>query len=152
MGDKFLDVLAGFAGAAGQTTIEDRGHPRLKGEYHLELKSAEFESDSNQYGPFVKATLGWNVCDPGDDQDTGVQTMYFINTTKDGKLSFGGQDIVRLAGIIAGEPIADNNPVQAVEIIRGAVGSVIKGKCFPNKKGYQCFDPKSLEAAVGANA
>jgi len=146
----FQDVLAGFITAARETDIGDDFYIP-KGEKYLSLADAEFEPSTNDYGPFVKATLGWVVQDVGEDQGREFSTIYFLNLTKDGKLSFGGQDILRIATVLAGEPIADNNPVEAAAVIQGSIGAVIKAKCSARtdkKSGneYPRIRPLSLEA------
>jgi hypothetical protein len=147
----FMDVLAGFIPAARDTEIGDGGYFIPKGEQHLSLNKSEFEPGTNDYGPFVKATLTWGICDPGEDQDREFNTVYFINHTKDGKLSFGGQDLVRIATVLAGEPIEDNNPANAAAVIQGSTGAVIKAKCSARKDRktgdeYPRVRPISLEA------
>jgi hypothetical protein len=147
----FMDTLAGFIPAARDTEIGDGSYFIPKGEKYLSLNTAEFEPGENDYGPFVKATLTWGICDPGEDQDREFSTVYFVNLTKDGGLSFGGQDIVRLATVFAGEPIEDNNPVNAATILQGSIGAVIKAKCSARKNPrtgdeYPRVRPISLEA------
>lgn len=152
----FMDVLAGFIPVARDTEIGDGGYFIPRGEKHLALAGSEFEPGTNDYGPFVKATLTWSICDPGEDQDREFTTVYFVNTTKDGKLSFGGQDLLRLATVFAGEPIEDNNPVNAAAVIQGSDGAVIRAKCFA-RKGKQSGDeyprirPLSLEAVPSSS-
>jgi hypothetical protein len=152
----FMDVLAGFIPAARDTEIGDGGYFIPKGEKHLSLNGSEFESLTNDYGPYVKATLTWGICDPGEDQGREFNTIYFVNAAKpdkDGviKLSFGGQDLVRIATVLAGEPIEDNNPANAAAIIEGSTGAVIKAKCSARKNPktgdlYPRVLPMSLEA------
>jgi hypothetical protein len=147
----FQDVLAGFIPAARDTEVGDGGYYIPKGEKHLSLIAAEFEPGTNDYGAFVKATLGWTVNDIGEDEGREFTTVYFINLTKDGKLSFGGQDILRLAAVFAGEPIADNNPLSAAQVIEGSIGAVIRAKCSARKNPktgdeYPRVRPLSLEA------
>jgi hypothetical protein len=153
----FMDVLAGFIPVARDTEVGDGGYFIPKGEKHLSLNTAEFEPGTNDYGPFVKATLTWGICDPGEDQDREFSTVYFVNTMKPdkgtgvAKLSFGGQDLLRLAAVFAGEPIADNNPVNAAAVIQGSIGAVIKAKCSARKNPktgdeYPRVRPLSLEA------
>lgn len=149
----FMDVLAGFIPVARDTEVGDGGYFIPKGEKHLSLNTAEFEPGTNDYGPFVKATLTWGICDPGEDQDREFSTVYFVNSTKDGKLSFGGQDLLRLAAVFAGEPIADNNPVNGAAVIQGSIGAVIKAKCSVRKdkksgNEYPRVRPLSLEATA----
>jgi len=86
----FMDVLAGFIPAARDTEVSDGGYFIPKGEKHLSLMDANFEPGTNDYGPYVKVTIVWSICDPGEDQDREFFTVYFVNTTKDDKLSFGG--------------------------------------------------------------
>lgn len=150
-GQSFQDVLAGFVPAARDTEISSGDYFIPKGEKHLSLNKAEFEPGTNDYGAFVKATLGWTIMDIGEDQDREFSTTYFINLTKDDKLSFGGQDIVRLATVMAGEPIPDNNPSDAAAVIQGSIGAVIKAKCSARKDKksgdeYPRIRPMSLEA------
>jgi len=147
----FMDVLAGFIPAARDTEVSDGGYFIPKGEKHLSLMDANFEPGTNDYGPYVKVTIVWSICDPGEDQDREFFTVHFVNTTKDDKLSFGGQDILRLATVLAGEPIEDNNPATAAAIIQGSIGAVIRAKCSarPDKKTgneYPRVRPLSLEA------
>jgi len=147
----FMDVLAGFVPMARDTDIGDDGYFIPVGEKHLSLASAEFEPGTNNYGAYVKATLGWAICDPGEDQDREFSTVYFINASKDGKLSFGGQDMVRIATLLAGEPIAENNPMNAAAVIEGSIGAVIRAKCSARKdkksgNDYPRVRPISLEA------
>jgi len=152
----FQDVLAGFIPAARETDIGDDSYYIPKGEKYLSLATAEFEPGENNYGPFVKATLGWSICDPGEEQDREFFTVHFVNLTKKdkngvSKLSFDGQDVLRIATVLAGEPIADNNPVNAATVIQSSIGAVIKAKCFArqNKKTgrkYPGIRPLSLEA------
>ena len=147
----FMDVLAGFIPAARDTEIKDGGYFIPKGEKHLSLTESEFEPLTNDYGPYVRATLTWTICNPGEEQDRTFNTRYFVNTTKKGELSYGGQDLVRIATVFAGEPIEDNNPANAAAVIQGSIGAVIKAKCSgrkDNKTGdeYPRIRPMSLEA------
>jgi hypothetical protein len=146
-----MDVLAEFVPAARETEIGDGTFYIPKGEKHLALTESEFESDTNDYGPYVKATLTWTICDPGEEQDRTFSTVYFVNTTKDGKLSFGGQDLVRIATVLAGEPIEENSPANAAAVIQGSTGAVIKAKCSVRKDKktggeFPRIRPLSLEA------
>lgn len=147
----FMDVLAGFIPAARETEISDGDFYIPKGEKHLALVGSDFEPGTNDYGAFVKAAVNWSICDPGEEQDREFSTTYFINSTKDGKLSFGGQDVIRLATLLAGEAIADNNPANAAAVIQGSVGAVIRAKCSARKdkksgNEYPRVRPISLEA------
>lgn len=157
-GQNFMDVLAGFIPAARDTDMGDDGFFIPKGEKCLALVKAEFEPGTNDYGSYVKATLGWSICDIGEDQDREFQTVDFINLTKDGKLSIGGQNIVRIAGVLAGEPIADNDPQNAAAVIQGAVGnSAIRARCSARKdkktgNEYPRIRPLSLEATAPQSA
>lgn len=153
MGKSFSDVLAGFCDAAKNTEIQtkDRFIPP-QGEYHLQLCEKDSEAKTNQYGAYVQTNLKFKVLDPGDCQDREFTIVYLINTTKDGDLNFGGQNFVSLAGILAGEPIADNNPVVADAIVTDACssGAVIRSRVFTTKKGYAGIEALSLETPIAA--
>jgi len=151
MGKDFASVLAGFCDAAKRTTIQDRdrsGPPN--GEYHLQMVKKNSEAKTNQYGAYVQTNMGFKVLDPGEQQDREFTVVFLINTTKEGDLNFGGQNFVQLAGILAGEPIMDNNPVTADFVVAAACdkGDVIRARVFQRKNGYTGLEALSLETPV----
>ena len=153
MAKSFSDVLAGFCDAAKKTTIQERdrsGPPN--GEYHLQMVKKLSEAKTNQYGAYVQTNLGFKILDPGDLQDREFTVVFLINTTKEGDLNFGGQNFVQLAGILAGEPIADNNPVTADSVVTAACdkGDVIRCRVFTRKNGYTGIEALSLETPIAA--
>lgn len=153
MAQSFEDVLGTFVDAAASTELQESGRVSVPtGEYNLEVGEATFEPKTNQYGPYVMAKVKFSILDAGDLQGRGFGITFLVNTTKDGKLSFGGQDLVKLGNVLAGEPIQGNNPQTAASIIMGSKGSVIRSRVFTTKKGYLGIDPMSLEAAPSVSA
>ena len=148
MAQDFSSVLAGFCDAAAKTEIKERDHfiPPTA-EYHLLMIKKESETKSNQYGPYVQTNLALKIMDPGEFQDREFTVVFLINLTKDGELNFGGQNLVSLANILAGEVIEDNNPVTADAVIAGSCdkSDVIRARVFTTKKGYAGIQALSLE-------
>lgn len=153
MEKSFVDVLAEFQGAAAQTTIEarDRFIPP-QGDYHLQLCKKESKAATNQYGPYVQSNVTLKIVDPGEFQDREFTIVFLINKTKEGTMNYGGQNYVTLGGVLGGEPIADNNPVVADQLVGAACdrGDVIKARVFTTKKGYAGIEALSLESPIAA--
>lgn len=144
-----MDVLGDMCDAAQQTTLGSGGGCPLppKQEFHLELVSHDAEAGKNEYGSFVKAQIGFRCIEPGEFEDREWLQTYFINKTKDGKLSGGGQSYVKLANVLGGEEIEGNNPQEAKAVIEGSIGSAVRVKTWENNKGYTQLDPLSLADA-----
>lgn len=153
MNASFSDVLAGFQGAAAKTKLDVGGGLRpAPGEYHLQLISVATEAKTNQYGPFVQSKLKFGIMDPGDLQGQEFTVVYLINLDKEGKLNYGGQNFVFLAGILAGEPIEGNDPLMSSSIIEAActANAVIHARVFQTKKDFNGINPMSLETPIEA--
>lgn len=162
MAQSFTDVLAKFSGAAARTEIKGGRGEMPTGEFNLQLVSKKSEVKSNQFGPFVQTDVVFKVLDPGDFQDRNITMTYLINTSKpddkgEVKLSYGGQDYVSLASLLAGEPIQNNDPVVADSIVVSACedSAVIRGRIFKRKanaqgKIYHGLEPLSLETPPAA--
>ncbi len=147
----FSTVLAGFQGAAAKAKVDGGGRMRpTPGEYHLQFVDLKVESKTNQFGPFVQANLKLMIIDQGEFQNKDFTVVYLINLDKEGELNFGGKNLIFLAGILAGEPIADNDPVTSMTVIENACegGQIVKARVFQTKKDYNGIDPMSLETPI----
>ena len=144
----FESVLGTFVDAARSTEIQEYEGGIPPGDYSLQLKAKESVAKSNQYGPFVQTTVTFVVVSTGDYEAREFKIVYLINKMKDGQLSYGGQNLVSLAGILAGEPIEDNNPLTADQVVSSAVDSstVISARVFKRKNGYMGVQALSLES------
>ncbi len=144
----FSTVLAGFQGAAAASKCDGSGRMRpTPGEYHLQFIDLKVESKTNQFGPYVQANLKLMIVDAGEFQNKEFTVTYLINLDKEGALNFQGRNLIFLAGILAGEPIADNDPVTSMNVIENActTSEIIKSRVFQTKKAYNGIDPMSLE-------
>lgn len=147
----FMSALGDMVDAAQGTELGSGGGGcplPAKAEFHLEVVGHEATADSNEYGPFVKAKVAFKCIEPGEFEDTEWNQVYFINKTKEGKLSFGGQSYVQLANVLAGAEIEGNNPQEAAAVISNSVGAVVRVKTWADKKGYIKLDPLSLESGT----
>lgn len=152
-GSNFSEVLAGMVGAARQTEIRSGSNTPPPGEYHVNLIELSPEAKSNQYGPYVEAKARFRVIDEGDYTGDEFSIVYLISTTKDGKLNFSAQSFIQLAGVVAGEPIEDNNPEVAMSILQESANTgadVIKVRLFKRRSGYTGLEGLSLESAEPA--
>jgi len=144
----FSTVLAGFQGAAAQAKCDGSGRMRpTPGEYHLQLTECKGEAKTNQFGSFVQVNLKLTILDQGEFQNKDFTVVYLVNLDKDGALNFGGKNLIFLAGILAGEPIGNNDPVTSVNVIENAckTNEIVKARVFQTKKDYNGIDPMSLE-------
>lgn len=157
MSENFSSLLAGFQGAAAKAKCDGSGSGRLRpppDDYHLQLVRLKVESKSNDIGPFVQATLTLSIIDQGKLHGKEFTVFYLINLDEDGDLNYHGENFIFLAGILAGEPIGNNDPVTSATVVEQscAKGDIIRSRVFQTKKNYNGIDPMSLETPIAETA